>query len=583
MPFSSTLILRCAAPALLLALSGCGDESQTPLDVPTAQAERRDIREEIRLSGDVSPAFQVEIKPEVGGKLRDVLTATGREVKAGELLFVIDDSDLQIERASAQVEIDGAVVTVEKLAGNLDRARQLFEANLISKEIYENLDADHRLAENAQERAQRRLETVDDRITKTRVPAPADGTILSVPVIAGQIVVPAVSVNAGTTLATLADLSRLIVDAHVNQLDISKIKLGDTVEVLGGADDSIRATAKINFIAPLATTKNNVKGFTVQAVLSGDTSAFRPGMTMAIRLPLATASNAVSVPISAVFESRDGKVVYIPRPDAEPETRPVEVGRPISSTPRSAPDWRKAKVCCSTVPMRKDPELSATVDLSEVRKIYGTGPDPVAALDGVNLRIAPGEFVAITGTSGSGKSTLMHLVGCLDTPTSGRVTVAGEDISTAGSDRLARLRNRSIGFVFQAFNLLPRLDVQSNIELPLVYAGIPRRERRQRALDAAAKVNLTDRLTHRPSQLSGGQCQRVAVARALVNDPALILADEPTGNLDTTNGADVLRLLAELHRSGRTIVLVTHDPAVAARAARIVEMRDGRIVKDTAT
>ena len=148
------------------------------------------------------------------------------------------------------------------------------------------------------------METVDDRITKTRVPAPADGTILSVPVIAGQIVVPAVSVNAGTTLATLADLSSLIVDAHVNQLDIGKVKLGDTVEVLGGADDSIRATAKINFIAPLATVKNNVKGFTVQAVLSGDTSAFRPGMTVAIRLPLATATNAVSVPLAAVFESR---------------------------------------------------------------------------------------------------------------------------------------------------------------------------------------------------------------------------------------------------------------------------------------
>jgi putative ABC transport system ATP-binding protein len=198
-------------------------------------------------------------------------------------------------------------------------------------------------------------------------------------------------------------------------------------------------------------------------------------------------------------------------------------------------------------------------------------------LENISLSFYPGAKIGVLGSNGSGKSTLMHLVGCLDTPTSGRVTVAGEDISTAGSDRLARLRNRSIGFVFQAFNLLPRLDVQQNIELPLVYAGIHRRERRQRALDAAAKVNLTDRLTHRPSQL------RVAVARALVNDPALILADEPTGNLDTTNGADVLRLLAELHRSGRTIVLVTHDPAVAARAARIVEMRDGRIVKDTAT
>jgi len=233
--------------------------------------------------------------------------------------------------------------------------------------------------------------------------------------------------------------------------------------------------------------------------------------------------------------------------------------------------------------MTKNPDTTAAVDLRDVRKIYGVGPDPVAALDGVSLRIDPGEFVAITGTSGSGKSTLMHLIGCLDTPTSGRVTVAGEDISKAGSDRLARLRNRSIGFVFQAFNLLPRLDVQKNIELPLVYAGTRRAERGQRARDAAAKVNLSDRLTHRPSQLSGGQCQRVAIARALVNDPTLILADEPTGNLDSTNGAEVLQLLGELHKLGRTIVLVTHDPAVAARAARVIEMRDGRIVKDTAS
>jgi len=233
--------------------------------------------------------------------------------------------------------------------------------------------------------------------------------------------------------------------------------------------------------------------------------------------------------------------------------------------------------------MTASPDAPAAVDLHDVRKIYGTGPDPVAALDGVSLRIDPGEFVAITGTSGSGKSTLMHLVGCLDTPTSGRVSVAGEDVSTAGSDRLARLRNRSIGFVFQAFNLLPRLDVQRNIELPLVYAGVSAAERRRRAAAAAAQVNLTDRLTHRPSQLSGGQCQRVAVARALVNDPALILADEPTGNLDSANGADVLRLLATLHAAGRTIVLVTHDPAVAARAARVVELHDGRVIKDAAT
>jgi len=326
-PFAANLLPRCAALGLLLVLAGCGENSASPdRGIPTAQAERRDISEEIRLSGDVSPAFQVEIKPEVGGKLREVHAVTGQQVKEGELLFVIDDSDLQIERSSAEVEIDGAKVTVEKLAGNLGRARELFEAKLISKEVYENLDADHRLAENALQRAQRRLETVDDRITKTRVPAPAGGTILSVPVIAGQIVVPAVSVNAGTTLATLADLSTLIVDAHVNQLDIGKVRHGDTVEVFGGASDSLRASAKINFIAPLATTKNNVKGFTVQAVLSGDTAEFRPGMTVSIRLPLAAAADAVSVPVGAVFDTRRGKVVYVVRPDGTSEPRPVEVG-----------------------------------------------------------------------------------------------------------------------------------------------------------------------------------------------------------------------------------------------------------------
>lgn len=225
----------------------------------------------------------------------------------------------------------------------------------------------------------------------------------------------------------------------------------------------------------------------------------------------------------------------------------------------------------------------AVVELSGVRKIYGIGPDPVAALDGVDLRIEEGEYVAITGTSGSGKSTLMHIVGCLDTPTSGRVAIAGEDISSAKPDRLAGLRNRSIGFVFQSFNLLSRLDVQKNIELPLVYSGIGAAERHRRALEAAEKVNLTTRLTHRPTELSGGQCQRVAIARALVNDPALILADEPTGNLDSSNGAEVLRLLDSLHESGRTIVLVTHDPAVAARAGRCVELKDGRVIKDQRT
>jgi HlyD family secretion protein len=321
------LVLACLFLGAIAA-AGCSrdDHAASKEDAATALAERRDISEEIRLSGDVAPAYQVDIKPEVGGKIREVRVSTGDQVKRGDLLFVIDDSDLQIERASAEVEIRGAQVSVEKLAGNLGRARELFEAKLISREVYDNIEADHRLAENALERARRRLETVDDRIARTRVIAPDDGTILSVPVITGQVVVAAMSVNAGTTLATLADLSKLLIDAHLNQLDIGKIAEGSTLEVLSGAEDGPRAKATISFIAPLATTKNNVKGFSIQAVLEGDTSSFRPGMTVGIRLPLTKATNAVAVPVGAVFDTPQGKIVYVQSEGDGAEQRTVEVG-----------------------------------------------------------------------------------------------------------------------------------------------------------------------------------------------------------------------------------------------------------------
>ncbi|MCC7519675.1 MAG: ABC transporter ATP-binding protein [Verrucomicrobiae bacterium] len=202
----------------------------------------------------------------------------------------------------------------------------------------------------------------------------------------------------------------------------------------------------------------------------------------------------------------------------------------------------------------------------------------VRALDGVDLAIDAGEFIAIIGPSGSGKSTLMHLLGCLDTPTEGKIVLDGTDISRAGANELAAIRNRKIGFVFQSFNLLPRLDVNQNVELPLIYAGLHARDRREKAGRALEQVGLTNRARHRPSQLSGGQSQRVAIARALVNDPRIVFADEPTGNLDTTTGETILELFRDLSRQGRTIVLVTHDPHIAAQAARRIEMRDGKIV-----
>jgi putative ABC transport system ATP-binding protein len=221
------------------------------------------------------------------------------------------------------------------------------------------------------------------------------------------------------------------------------------------------------------------------------------------------------------------------------------------------------------------------IELVGVAKTYRTGSLEVHALRGVSLTIFPGEFVAVMGPSGSGKSTLMHILGCLDTPTDGAYRLSGEDVGTMDEDDLADVRNRRIGFVFQQFNLLATQTAQRNVELPLLYAGVSTVERRERAAEALRRVGLADRARHRPGELSGGQQQRVAVARAVVTEPDMILADEPTGNLDSGSSAEVLSLLADLHASGRTVVLITHEEEVAATAQRVVRIRDGLISEDS--
>jgi putative ABC transport system ATP-binding protein len=223
------------------------------------------------------------------------------------------------------------------------------------------------------------------------------------------------------------------------------------------------------------------------------------------------------------------------------------------------------------------------IEIADVRKVYEMGSTEVNALDGVSLRVQKGEYLAIMGPSGSGKSTLMNIVGCLDTPTSGSYKLRGTEIRERDDDELARIRNQEIGFIFQTFNLLPRADALHNVELPLIYAGRPAKERRERARTMLEMVGLGDRTHHRPNELSGGQRQRVAVARALVNGPSLVLADEPTGNLDSKTGLEIMALLDEIHSRGNTVLLVTHEEEVAARAHRIVRLRDGRIESDRST
>ena len=220
------------------------------------------------------------------------------------------------------------------------------------------------------------------------------------------------------------------------------------------------------------------------------------------------------------------------------------------------------------------------IEARELTKVYGRGENGVEALAGTSMNVERGEWIAIMGPSGSGKSTLMNLIGLLDRPTSGNYVLDGRDVSGLRGGELASARRNLIGFVFQSYNLLPRETALANVELPMVYAGVGRKERRKRALGVLERVGLSERAHHRPPELSGGQMQRVAIARALVNGPVLLLADEPTGNLDTASGAEILDLFGELNASGVTVLVVTHDPEVAARAQRVVELRDGRIVVD---
>jgi putative ABC transport system ATP-binding protein len=226
--------------------------------------------------------------------------------------------------------------------------------------------------------------------------------------------------------------------------------------------------------------------------------------------------------------------------------------------------------------------MEPVIRISDLRKVYQLGPTEVVALAGIQLDVMKNDYIAIMGPSGSGKSTMMNILGCLDTPSSGDYFLAGENVADMDDDELARIRNHEIGFIFQSFNLLPRTTILRNVELPLVYAGVSRSERIERAAAALERVGLRDRMRHQPNELSGGQRQRVAIARALVNDPSILLADEPTGNLDSRTGEEILHLFEELHQQGQTLLVVTHEDDVAQHARRCVRLRDGLIESDEA-
>lgn len=294
-------------------------------DYPVAKSRRGDIAPELNIAGEVKPSLQVDVKPEVGGRIRQIHVVPGQKVKKGDLLVTIDDTDLLNERAAAEAEIEGARLTMGKSQGNFQRARQLHERKLLSEEEFLNMMADFKIEENGLDKALRRRQTVDDRLAKTRVLAPFDGTVLEIPVSEGQVVVGAASVNSGTSLMTFADLSRLLIISQVNQLDASKLSLGQKLILQSPDSENATATASVLFIAPLASVKNNIKGFEVRGVIEGNEGALKPGVSVTVRLTLPKIAQVVTVPLTAVFETKGKKTVYVMK-DGNPRKLEVTVG-----------------------------------------------------------------------------------------------------------------------------------------------------------------------------------------------------------------------------------------------------------------
>lgn len=296
----------------------------------TAVAELRDIAMNIRVSGEVQPASQLDVKAEVGGRIKKLNVIPGDSVKAGDILLEIDDRDILTEQESAKVEIDGAKLAAIKLERNFERAKELFKQNLVSREAYDNLESELAIARNNHSRAERKLQLVEDKLSKTKVIAPGDGTVLTVPVVEGQVIVAAASVNSGTTLMTIANLSRLIVETHVNQVDVARLAVKQRVKLTAEAILDEEIEAQIFFIAPGASVKNSVKGVTVQALIEKPSARMRPGMNVQMTIPVANAQDVVAVPVGAVFRGEgDGRVVYV-RAGEKTERRPVKIG--ISNT-----------------------------------------------------------------------------------------------------------------------------------------------------------------------------------------------------------------------------------------------------------
>ena len=597
--------------------------------VSVEPAATRTIIQTVNAIGKIQPEYQVEISSEASGEIVFLGVRDGDTVRRGDVLVRIRpdilETQLEQNRASAEAQkmsITIAKAEVDRTDADLKRVTELYKKDYATREEMDRSEAAYRsaVARYSQSKATYTqalgaLKQTQATADRTTILAPMDGVVTFLAVERGEKVVGTAQMQ-GTEIMRIANLNTMNAWVDVDENDVALLAVGDTARVRVDAlpEESFKGVVYEISHSPKTAgvgSQDEVVNFEVRIRFVDADVRMRPGMSVSVDIETETKPDVIAIPIQSVTVDKgeltssvkDGPTVKDKNADrAKRPTRPqsivwissgstvepraVETGISDQGFIEISKGLSKGDLVV-TGPYRAvtkllEPGMKIKVEAeTDRRKRFDEmGSESVHALRDVTLNIGSNEYIALMGPSGSGKSTLMNMLGCLDTPTGGHYHFNGEDVSQLTDDELAEIRNQQIGFVFQTFNLLPRATALQNVELPLVYAGLSRSHRIDQAELSLKRVGLADRMDHRPNELSGGQRQRVAIARALVTDPSIILADEPTGNLDSKTGQDIMALFDELWRSGNTVILVTHEEDIARHAKRIVRLRDGLIESD---